>query len=122
MPRTTLRTATAATLTGLVLAGGVLTGTSASAAAADTAAREPVRVAAACAYYQGSKLTVYGQKGDRVSQVQCLLANRKYLKWSDLDGEFGARTLAAVKKFQKNHGLTADGKVGTKTWHALRYA
>lgn len=37
----------------------------------------------------------------------------------DKDGEFGAITEAAVKQFQANHGLTADGIVGQKTWQAL---
>lgn len=32
------------------------------------------------------------------------------------DGDFGDKTLTATKKFQKEHGLTADGVVGKKTW------
>ncbi|MFI5804332.1 peptidoglycan-binding protein [Streptomyces sp. NPDC051561] len=122
MPRTRIRTTAATTLTGLLLAGSIAAGGTASAAAPDASAREPAGVAAACAYYQGSTLTVYGQRGDRVSQVQCLLANRRYLPWSELDGIFGDKTLAAVKKFQKDEKLLVDGKVGTNTWHALRYA
>lgn len=35
------------------------------------------------------------------------------------DGIAGPRTIAAVKKFQENHGLVVDGKVGPKTQHAL---
>ena len=35
------------------------------------------------------------------------------------DGDFGSGTLAAVKKFQKEKGLTVDGIVGAKTWKAL---
>ena len=35
------------------------------------------------------------------------------------DGKFGQQTLAAVKQFQLNHGLTADGVVGRQTWQAL---
>jgi N-acetylmuramoyl-L-alanine amidase len=35
------------------------------------------------------------------------------------DGVFGAYTELAVKEFQRQHGLTADGVVGTKTWEAL---
>ena len=32
------------------------------------------------------------------------------------DGVFGAQTESATKSFQKSHGLTADGIVGSKTW------
>jgi peptidoglycan L-alanyl-D-glutamate endopeptidase CwlK len=32
------------------------------------------------------------------------------------DGDFGSATESATKKFQKAHGLTADGIVGNKTW------
>lgn len=34
------------------------------------------------------------------------------------DGDFGSITESATKKFQKAHGLTADGIVGNKTWKA----
>ena len=35
------------------------------------------------------------------------------------DGKYGAKTEAAVKQFQKDHGLAADGVCGPKTWDAL---
>ncbi|MFF4949710.1 peptidoglycan-binding protein [Streptomyces chattanoogensis] len=108
------RTAVLAATAGLLTAG-LLTGP----ASAAGAAAAPAGTRAACAYYSGTALTVHGQRGDRVSQVQCLLANRRYLPWGDVTGYFGSRTLAAVKKFQSRHDLTADGKVGKKTWRAL---
>lgn len=36
-----------------------------------------------------------------------------------VDGLFGDKTLAAVKRFQKAKGLSVDGGVGPKTWDAL---
>ena len=38
------------------------------------------------------------------------------------DGKFGKQTEAAVKAFQKDNGLTADGVIGKKTWDALMNA
>lgn len=37
----------------------------------------------------------------------------------EADGIFGSGTKAAVVKFQQEHGLTADGIVGRKTWAML---
>jgi peptidoglycan hydrolase-like protein with peptidoglycan-binding domain len=36
-----------------------------------------------------------------------------------VDGIFGAKTEAAVKRFQKDNGLTADGVVGPRTWDKI---
>lgn len=36
-----------------------------------------------------------------------------------VDGTFGSQTARAVRSFQRNHGLTADGVVGPSTWAAL---
>jgi peptidoglycan hydrolase-like protein with peptidoglycan-binding domain len=35
------------------------------------------------------------------------------------DGKFGAETETALKAFQKDSGLTADGICGKATWDAL---
>jgi len=32
-----------------------------------------------------------------------------------LDGKLGPKTIAVVKKWQKDHGLVADGLIGAKT-------
>lgn len=36
-----------------------------------------------------------------------------------VDGKYGKNTEEAVKKFQGEHGLVVDGKVGVKTWAML---
>nr|WP_310360082.1 peptidoglycan-binding domain-containing protein [Neobacillus drentensis] len=33
-----------------------------------------------------------------------------------VDNDYGTKTTAAVKVWQKKHGLNADGIVGPKTW------
>ena len=59
-----------------------------------------------------------GSKGDLVKAAQT-----KLIKWGYLtgraDGIFGAKTKAAVIKFQRKNGLTADGVIGTRTAQAL---
>lgn len=58
-----------------------------------------------------------GSKGDDVKYLQVILNFYGYdLK---VDGMFGSKTEAAVKKFQKSRKLTVDGIVGLKTWSAL---
>ncbi|MCQ2555968.1 MAG: peptidoglycan-binding protein, partial [Clostridia bacterium] len=61
------------------------------------------------------------RQGDRKSGV--LFLQRLLLSYlypiTSLDGVFGAETLAAVKAFQTENGLIADGIVGPRTWNAL---
>lgn len=64
-----------------------------------------------------------GSTGEEVKTVQRLLNSMGYKgsngKALSIDGDFGANTDYAVKKFQANKSLTADGVVGEKTWGAL---
>ncbi|MEU0942928.1 serine/threonine-protein kinase [Streptomyces canus] len=74
-----------------------------------------------CTYYSGTEQTEYGDKGQRVVQVQCMLTKRGYsVGGSGVDGEFGKDTQSAVKQFQSAKGLEVDGQVGPHTWAALR--
>ncbi|MFL4910268.1 protein kinase domain-containing protein [Streptomyces sp. MMS24-I2-30] len=74
-----------------------------------------------CTFYSGSALTQYGDRGKRVSEVQCILQKRGYdIGAGGVDGQFGDDTRAAVKRFQQRNGLRVDGQVGVQTWPALR--
>lgn len=57
-----------------------------------------------------------GDSGPAVKKLQedLLKAGEKLPKYGP-DGYFGAETLAAVKSFQKKHGLTVDGIAGPQT-------
>lgn len=55
---------------------------------------------------------------EEVKQVQQALQRAGYDPGS-IDGKWGPKTEQAVKEFQSAKGLTADGKVGPKTWAAL---
>lgn len=64
------------------------------------------------------------RKGDRgafVHDLQAQLAKLGYTLGKQ-DGQFGARTLAAVVAFQADNDISADGIVGDRTWTALSNA
>ncbi|MEV8047992.1 L,D-transpeptidase family protein [Streptomyces griseoluteus] len=58
-----------------------------------------------------------GSRGPAVRAAQHLLTARGHA--AKADGVFGSRTTAAVKAFQRQHHLNADGVVGPDTWNAL---
>ena len=62
-----------------------------------------------------------GSTGEQVEVLQRILSTYGYNLGSKnpFDGKFGDKTDAAVRAFQKAHGLTVDGIVGAKTWAAL---
>lgn len=57
----------------------------------------------------------YGDRGADVVHLQIRLTAMGY-SVGKIDGIFGIKTLEAVKAFQIDKGLAADGIVGAKTW------
>lgn len=75
------------------------------------------------ASYPGTPLRL-GSSGPNVVVLQVAL-NRiaqsypAIPKLANVDGVFGSRTEASVRKFQEVFGLTVDGIVGRSTWYAI---
>ena len=59
-----------------------------------------------------------GMRGEAVSEMQTALIALGYLGGT-VDGIFGINTEKAVRKFQRDNKLTADGLAGTKTLEIL---
>ena len=64
--------------------------------------------------FQSSALSKMGSRGEEVRNIQKRLKDWGYYSGS-VDGIYGTATKNAVIKFQKKHGLTADGVAGPKT-------
>lgn len=62
-----------------------------------------------------------GSQGEQVKALQRMLFAMGYALGTKnpIDGDFGAKTDAAVRAYQADNGLTADGIVGAKTWSRL---
>ncbi len=63
-------------------------------------------------------LSKVGSSGKEVSAIQQALKDRGLFN-SDITGYYGTQTQAAVRKFQKQKGLTVDGIAGPQTLGAL---
>lgn len=62
-----------------------------------------------------------GCKGEAVREMQQLLIAAGYsLPKYGADGTFGAESESALREFQSDNGLSADGICGPKTWAALQ--
>ena len=61
-----------------------------------------------------------GDTGSGVKQIQTALVAHGFKVATD--GAFGPQTVAAVKAFQKQAGITQDGIVGPVTWAKLQAA
>ncbi len=59
----------------------------------------------------------YLMKGDKGEDVKILQENLNYMGYScgNVDGNFGAKTDAALRKFQSTYKLVVDGKYGTNS-------
>ena len=64
------------------------------------------------------KIIQRGMKGSRVKEVQNRLKKLGYAA-GVTDGVYGSNCIRAVRKFQTNAGLEADGRVDEATWEAL---
>lgn len=128
----TMRALVPAALAGALLLGGVASATAAPVSSPAAATEDGQSTLSSrciygsigyyCGYHKGSKYADYGDRGNHVKEIQALLRD----VWgysvgsSGIDGDFGKSTRNAVKAFQGNHGLKADGIVGPKTWKKLR--
>ncbi len=74
-------------------------------------------------YAYGGAALYRGSSGDKVVQLQTFLngIGRQYpsIPALTVDGNFGSQTEAAVRAFQTQFELNADGIVGRNTWNAL---
>ncbi len=60
----------------------------------------------------------FGSRGEEVQQIQLKLSSMGYYN-GNIDGIYGSATQSAVKQFQYDNGLVADGIAGEKTLAAL---
>jgi peptidoglycan hydrolase-like protein with peptidoglycan-binding domain len=65
-------------------------------------------------YNFGMKTLKNGSTGEAVKELQRFL-NDKLGLGLKMDGKLGPKTIAVIKKWQKNNGLVADGLIGAKT-------
>ena len=93
----------------------VLAGATAFAVSAYTRPEAPA--AAASAEAEAAALR-QGSRGQDVKAVQTKLRRWGYYEGA-VDGIYGPQTKAAVVRFQRKNGLTADGVVGKQTFAAL---
>ena len=69
----------------------------------------------ACPYAEPTSTLRQGSTGESVKWLQWHLYKLGYLTSSDIDGDFGSTTLAAVKKYLTDKKLDVDGVVGSGT-------
>ena len=113
-------------LLGILAAAGVFSSSSPPAPAPTTASQPPTTTAATTTATTPAVVVPTtplkpGDTGAEVVQLQHALAAAGYSP-GKADGDYGDATTNAVKAFQSDHGLTADGVAGPKTLAALATA
>lgn len=94
--------------------------TPASSAPAEKPSNPEIPVVPSVKTTEDIPMVKYGNTGKTVRAAQILLIGLGYSCGSyGADGDFGGATLSAVEKFQRAHGLDADGVIGPQTWAAL---
>lgn len=79
------------------------------------AAVQPIQPPAHPVYY----LTLPFMRGEAVFKIQCRLNHLGYLASAQTDWIYGPKTAVAVREYQKNCSLVADGEAGPLTLAAL---
>ncbi|HET9141534.1 peptidoglycan-binding protein [Actinophytocola sp.] len=101
----------------LGLLAALLTGLGVTAGAGVASACAGGPVARSAAFASTLPQVRYGQSGTTVQGLQLNLKDRGYSLTGT--GYYGPLTLAAVKDFQRKHGINPSGIVGSRTWQAL---
>lgn len=101
-----------------VLRGVVSLMITAAAALTGIVVTAPAAHADAC--YTWGRTLSQGMSGDDVRQLQIRVAGWPgYHDYVAIDGIYGAGTADAVKRFQANYGLSADGIAGSQTFSKI---
>jgi peptidoglycan DL-endopeptidase LytE len=79
-----------------------------------------VQLKATSAQQTVSRTLKIGSRGKDVSQLQSQLKSLGYYTYPSITEYYGTITAEAVRKFQKDYGLTADGVAGPKTLNKLQ--
>src|SRR4051794_33631487 len=64
----------------------------------------------------------YGDSGPQVRAIQTKLISAGYLRAENNSGRFGSLTLDALRRVQRDYGLSPTGRYGPRTRVALRRA
>ena len=66
-----------------------------------------------------NRILKYGCKGDDVKELKRLLVEAGYSGVTPSNPNYKTKTVAVVKRYQKDHGLAVDGKAGPATIGSL---